>query len=125
MNRVASRQVLLLAIDRLAAAAKASAYPGAISPIEAFGEDRAAGASISETATLKPRSRGGLDGPPEPRRAVRAADLYYSIGRLRGLGPRGNAVSSADISLSLKVRSRAAAFSAACSGVEPFGIANT
>src|ERR1700730_17350079 len=51
--------------------------------------------------------------------------VHYSIGRLRGLGPRGNALSSIAISSLVSTRSPAAAFSAACSGVEAFGIANT
>src|SRR6267378_8234388 len=49
----------------------------------------------------------------------------YSIGKPRGLGPRGNAVSSAAISSSLSISSAAAALSAAWSGLEAFGIANT
>src|SRR6266480_630337 len=49
----------------------------------------------------------------------------HSIGRPRGFGPRGNALSSAEISLSLSVSFPAAAFSAACSADEAFGIANT
>ena len=51
--------------------------------------------------------------------------VCYSIGRLRGFGPRGNALSSAPISLSLSFKSPAAAFSAAWSALEAFGIANT
>ena len=49
----------------------------------------------------------------------------YSIGRPRGFGPRGNALSSAAISPSPSTRSPAAAFSAACSAVDAFGIGNT
>src|SRR5882724_5225603 len=49
----------------------------------------------------------------------------YSIGKPRGFGPRGNALSSAAISFSLSVRFTAAALSAACSSLEAFGIANT
>ena len=52
--------------------------------------------------------------------------LCYSIGRPRGFGPRGNAWSSAAISRSLERRDLpAAAFSAACSALDAFGIANT
>src|ERR1700752_1542959 len=49
----------------------------------------------------------------------------YSIGRPRGFGPRGKAWSSAAISALLSVNAPAVALSAACSGVEAFGIANT
>ena len=49
----------------------------------------------------------------------------YSIGRPRGFGPRGNALSSAAISPSPSTSLPAAALSAACSGVPAFGIANT
>src|ERR1700716_2806111 len=52
-------------------------------------------------------------------------ESHYNIGRLRGLGPRGKALSMAAISSPPSTRSPAAAFSAACSGVEAFGIANT
>ena len=48
-----------------------------------------------------------------------------SIGRPRGLGPRGKALSSAAMSAALRFRSPAAAFSAACSALEAFGIAST
>lgn len=51
--------------------------------------------------------------------------VRYSIGNPRGFGPRGNTLSSIDISLSLSTRSPAAALSAACSALEAFGIANT
>ena len=51
--------------------------------------------------------------------------IRYSIGRLRGFGPRGKTLSRAATSSSPSTRSPAAAFSAACSGVEAFGIANT
>src|ERR1700732_1066767 len=51
--------------------------------------------------------------------------VRYSIGRLRGFRPRGNASSSVAISFSLSVRFAAAALSAACSWLEAFGIANT
>src|SRR6266571_1151247 len=51
--------------------------------------------------------------------------VRYSIGKLRGFGPRGNALSSAAISFSLSVRFAAAALSAACSSLAAFGIANT
>src|ERR1700730_10763109 len=49
----------------------------------------------------------------------------YSIGRLRGLGPRGKALSRAAISSPPSTRSPAAALSAACSWLEAFGMANT
>jgi len=49
----------------------------------------------------------------------------YNIGRPRGFGPRGKALSSAAISLSLSFSFPAAALSAACSALEAFGIANT
>ena len=48
-----------------------------------------------------------------------------SIGRPRGFGPRGKALSSAAISASLSVRLPAAALSAACSALDAFGIAST
>src|SRR5215813_9620041 len=47
------------------------------------------------------------------------------MGRLRGSGPRGNAASSAAISSLVSTRSPAPAFSAACSALDAFGIANT
>ena len=49
----------------------------------------------------------------------------YNIGRLRGFGPHGNALSSAAMSASLRINLPAAALSAACSAAEAFGIANT
>src|ERR1700692_2684714 len=51
--------------------------------------------------------------------------VRYSIGKPRGFGPRGNALSSAAISFSLSVRFAASALSAACSWLAAFGIANT
>src|ERR1700676_4576360 len=51
--------------------------------------------------------------------------VRYSIGKARGFGPRGKALSSAAISSALSTRSPAAAFSAACCSLEAFGIANT
>ena len=52
-------------------------------------------------------------------------NIRYSIGRPRGFGPRGKALSSAAISSAPSTRSPAAALSAACSALEAFGIANT
>src|SRR5215218_946932 len=49
----------------------------------------------------------------------------YSIGRPRGLGPRGKALSSAAISCSRSDNSPAAAFCAACSALDALGIAST
>ena len=49
----------------------------------------------------------------------------YSIGRPRGFGPRGKALSSAAISLIAEHSLPAAALSAACSALAAFGIANT
>src|SRR5205823_11801586 len=45
----------------------------------------------------------------------------YSIGRPRGLGPRGKALSSAAISASLSFKFPAPALSAACSALDAFG----
>src|ERR1700751_1244827 len=56
---------------------------------------------------------------------VKKRVLRYSIGRLRGFGPRGNAASSAAISLSFNTRSPAPALSAACCALDAFGIGNT
>src|SRR5690349_3367841 len=55
----------------------------------------------------------------------RALSKIYSIGRLRGFDPRGNDVSSAEMSAALSVSVPAAAFSAACSELEALGIGNT
>ena len=70
--------------------------------------------------------RHARGGPPHERRnTLLSIVACYSIGRLRGFGPRGNARPARRSRSALSVRSPAAAFSAACSAVEAFGIANT
>src|SRR5436189_721013 len=63
------------------------------------------------------------DGPPQQDFVNNV--VAYSIGRPRGFGPRGNALSSAATSAVLSVRSPANAFSAACSAEDALGIAST
>src|ERR1700687_3768781 len=69
------------------------------------------------------RSRRGNS--PSPLKQFVRNHVRYSIGRLRGLGPRGKALSRAAISSSPSLSLPAAALSAARSGVEAFGIANS
>lgn len=73
----------------------------------------------------KTGSRYALMGTCVNAPLIKCAFLHYSIGRLRGLLPRGNAASSAVMSSLLNTRSPLAAFSPACSADDAFGIANT
>ena len=84
---------------------------------------------IASSTSPRLRGRGRKRGCRYARRArwqhFVKDGVPYSIGKPRGLGPRGKALSSVAISASLSVKSPAAALSAACSALDAFGIAST